>query len=740
MERSAGAPPTTLALTDDRATDPRTCGHKAATLASLSKAGFPCVGGTVIPAWIHQRQQTQDGAATEFANALDEIIGTFGESRLAVRSSGVVEDTAEASYAGIYTSVLDVCGLDELRAAVLRCWASAANVSVYRGEGATGDPPVAVLVQRLLEPDAAGAAFAQDPTSDVVGAVSVSAVRGRADRLMQGETSADEWTVASGAATRAGDAVDAISAGQAVAIAELTRRISTFLGYPAEVEWALLGSEIVVLQARPMTAGTARVVTWPAPSRGEWRRDIRLGEWLPEPVTPLFATWVLPEIDRRFRHMQWQRSGVLVPAPSYRLINGWYYHSPLGDRRSSVLLRGMVTHPVFACSMLAGRRWPWITNRLVVEREIAAFERNWPRRYRDLVATLGEGFDAMPARDVLTFVERVIELVSQYVWPMIVVGGAAWRVEHALARYYEKHLLPELNVPYHGLLVAPGPADDRVPHAVFTLDWYRPTLGEVFDGAPPPPASPTDDEAGRLERRCLAVLRRRQLRPERFTRLLTLARVSARRRRQYTMNLTRPWPILRQALHRLGAELTDRGVLACPEHLYFLTSEELRDALAEPSAVRGQDLAAERTREWKHQCGLRPPPALGTVACLLPLLLARPAPEASDSTGVLRGFGVSPGRATGRARLLDPMARTAVRPGDVVVVRSLVPALAPLIRNVGAIAAEAGSVAAHMSVIAREHGVPAVIGLHAVTDAVQDGDLITVDGTTGCVHLGGAAL
>jgi pyruvate,water dikinase len=86
------------------------------------------------------------------------------------------------------------------------------------------------------------------------------------------------------------------------------------------------------------------------------------------------------------------------------------------------------------------------------------------------------------------------------------------------------------------------------------------------------------------------------------------------------------------------------------------------------------------------------------------------------------------------------MAPTEAQPGDIVVVRSFVPALAPLIRNVGAIAADHGSVAAHMSVIAREHGVPAVIGLRSATEVVRDGDLITVDGTTGCIHLGGASL
>ena len=729
--------PDTVALTDARATDPLLCGRKAATLARLLRAGFPCADGLVVPAELHRRHHT-NGASAPLGPVLADIAAAFGDDRLAVRSSGVLEDTAEASYAGIYTSVLDVSGLEETGAAVLRCWASAANVTAYRGDNAD-TPLVAVLVQRLLEPEAAGAAFAQDPASAVAGAVSVSAVRGRADRLMSGETSADEWTVTSGTATRRGGA-DAITAHQAAAVADLTRRISVFLGYPAEVEWALTGDRITVLQARPMTAG-AEQVTWQVPGRGEWRRDIRLGEWLPEPVTPLFSSWVLPDIDRRFRRMQWRRSGVLVPTPSYRLVNGWYFHSPLGDRRSSALLRGMLPHPVFACSMLAGRRWPALTERFVVAPELAAFERHWPPRFRDLIASAANGFDDTAASDVLAFAEEVVGLVSSYVWPMTLVGGAAWRAEQALARYYDKHLRPELGRPHHGLLTTHGPAQEPVPHAVFTLDWYRPTLGELFDGAPPRPAARSGDETDRFERLCLSVLRRKNLRPDRFTHLLALARNGAHRRRQYTLALTRPWPVLRQALRRLGAELTDRGVLARPDDIHFLTRDELRVALAEHTPAPRQSLVAQRGREWKRQCGLRPPSVLGTVACLLPLLLARPEPEngETDTEGVLRGFGVSPGRATGRARLLDPMARTEVRPGEIAVVRSFVPALAPLIAEVGAVMAEQGSVAAHMSVIAREHGVPAVIGLRSVTELVRDGDLVTVDGTTGCVHLEGAS-
>ncbi|MET9405173.1 PEP/pyruvate-binding domain-containing protein [Streptomyces sp. NPDC002935] len=749
MDRWSAAPPTAVALTDDRAADPRVTGRKAATLAQLLTSGFPCADGMVVPAWIHQH--FQDSARTGWSDgeplahlerALDEITDVHGRAPLAVRSSGTVEDTSEASCAGLYTSVLDVTGTASLRAAVLKCWASAENAAPSHHEGATGTPPMAVLVQRMLEPDAAGAAFATDPTGGDAAAVSVSAVRGRADRLMQGETTADEWTVTASAATCVRNSYDAITSDQAAQIAELTRRVSTRLSCRAEVEWALLGGRITLLQARPMTAVDERVIAWQAPPRGEWRRDIRLGEWLPEPVTPLFATWFLPTVDLRFRRAQWRRSGVLVPTPSYRLVHGWYYHSPLGERRSSALLEGMLAHPGFACAMLAGRLWPAVTNRIVVAKETAVLESH-TRHCRALLGTVAAGFGGVSEHATADFVDRVIELVGDYVSPMLLVGGAAWRAEQALARYYRKTILPYTDEPYHGLLVDRGQADGVAPHAVSTLDWYRPTLGEIAHSTRPEPRPEAHtDTAERLKESCLSVLSRQKTDPALFNRLLTNARDTARLRRRYTGNLTEPWPVLRQAVHRLGAALEEKGVIDRPEDVHFLTYEELRAALSQGAPARRQELIAHRTSTWARQRALWPPLTLGTAAFLLPLLLGRPATQADgcDADGVLDGIGVSPGRATGRARLVDHPARADIAAGDVLVVRSLVPALAPLIARAGAVAADVGSVAAHMSVIAREYGVPAVVALHSVTRTVRDGDVITVDGTTGRVHRRGTVL
>ncbi|WP_432168852.1 PEP/pyruvate-binding domain-containing protein [Streptomyces sp. 1222.5] len=745
--RNPSDPPTTLALTDGRATDPQVTGYKAATLARLLREGFPCADGVVIPTWIHRRHQEDTATApigraghmAPLEHALVEITDLHPTEPLAVRSSGTAEDTVEASCAGLHTSVLDVTGPDALRTAVLECWASADNPARAGYAEAVDAPPMAVLVQRMLEPEAAGAAFATGSEGGGPGAVSVSAVRGRADRLMQGESPADEWTVTGTRADRLRSTCEVITSEQAVAVAELTRRVSAALSCRAEIEWALRDGDITLLQARPVTHADAVEPAWPVPARGEWRRDIRLGEWLPEPVTPLFATWFLPAVDLRFRRAQWQRSGVLVSTPSYRIVNGWYYHSPLGERRSVALLEGMLVNPRFACAMLAGRHRPSVSDRFVTAKETAALDHH-TRRYRELLSSVTAGFESMSELQVAEFVDRVVAVVGDYLWPMLLVGGAAWRAEQALARYYRRRLHPSLGAPYQELLVERGRSEPAPAHAVSTLDWYRPTLGEVAESADPRAAAPVPRAAGalRLEQACLSVLLQHNTDPAPFQRLLTLARDSARRRRLHTGKLTEPWPVLRRALHRLGSALVDQDVIDRPEDVHFLTLPELRSALSTGSGTSLREAVADRVSVWTRQRALRPPMALGTAACLLPLLLGRPTTESASDGDVLHGIGVSPGRATGRARIVDRPETARMAAGDILVVRSLVPALAPQIMRAAAVAADVGSVAAHMSVIAREYGVPAVVALHSVTRNIRDGDVITVDGTTGRVHRRGA--
>jgi pyruvate,water dikinase len=134
-----------LRLTEERAA---LAGAKAATLAALARAGFPVPEGWVIPA----------GTEPDF----DELGELIGDGPFAVRSSGIAEDLADASFAGMYETVLNVSGTKALEDAFRRCLDSAgADRAVrYRTEKtSTSDARMGVLVQRMVAADAAGVAF-----------------------------------------------------------------------------------------------------------------------------------------------------------------------------------------------------------------------------------------------------------------------------------------------------------------------------------------------------------------------------------------------------------------------------------------------------------------------------------------------------------------------------------------------------------------------------------------------------
>jgi rifampicin phosphotransferase len=269
-------------------------GSKAGALAELSAAGFAVPPGFVV---------TQAALADP---ALDERVaaaaGRLGGERFAVRSSAAAEDLPDASYAGLYETYLDVtpAGLGE---AVRRCFAAAGTerVHLYRDRWGGGSGPMAVLVQAMVSPVAAGVAFTAHPVTGDPHQAIVTAVAGLGDPLVSGETTGEEWTVATDGEpqrTRHGPGPGPVlTAAQAGAVAALARQVAERYRRPQDIEWAIDGEHrLWLLQARPMTS-LPPVASWAPPGPGLWMRNFRLGEWLPEAVTPLFGTWLLPVLE-----------------------------------------------------------------------------------------------------------------------------------------------------------------------------------------------------------------------------------------------------------------------------------------------------------------------------------------------------------------------------------------------------------------------------------------------------------
>jgi rifampicin phosphotransferase len=752
-------PPPVITLAQAARLDPAEAqallGTKAASLARLLGAGFPVPAGVVATA---AAAADWDQAYAQLRTEAAELGGEQGR-RFAVRSTASVEDLAGASFAGQYETVLDV-GLDELPDAVRQVLDSAvsARVAAYRQthpETAAADHSgsgagMAVLVQVMVAADAAGVAFTTNPLTGDRDEVVITAVRGLGERLVAGQATGDQWIVRDGHARHTRATEHAITADQARQIATLARRVHAHFATPQDLEWAITtdpsGSDgadgveggLWLLQARPMTA-LPDPVTWIPPTPGYWMRNLRLGEWLPEPMTPLFADWLLERLDHGERQATRDHVGAALEFP-HAAINGWYYlATPALSPRTiaTTLLQGRGRLLRFMRDAVLGPgRDPVAADR----RLLAGLAEQWRQellpRYQRLIQEGDQQLPTASSEQLAGIVDQVGAAAGEQLWSLAVVGGSAWKMEGTLARFYRQHLAATVNASVQELLVGlPGSQPDLPAHAVQSLDWAHPTAGEL-GWSPPQPSDRHRELATRREAltaQCVAVLGDRPQPQARFQALLAVAQRYASIREQQARQLTLGWPLLRRCALRLGETLHTHGVIDHAEDVFFLTRAELdtRGPLQEP--VHRRRAAWERQRRLLAPLTVGRPPRLLAKELLAAVEAVRTSgPAAQDA---IVGQPASPGRATGPVRIvhgLDDFDH--FQPGEVLVARATAPAWTPLFARAVAVVTDGGTLAAHASLVAREYGIPAVVATGDATARLDDGQLVTVDGSAGTVQ------
>lgn len=194
---------------------------------------------------------------------------------------------------------------------------------------------------------------------------------------------------------------------------------------------------------------------------------------------------------------------------------------------------------------------------------------------------------------------------------------------------------------------------------------------------------------------------------------------------------------LRRLTRRVGRRLVSDGVIANPDDVMFLRRGEIDELLVAPEDRRG--LVAERRDRHERERTLTPPAKVGTLRPADPD--AKPdrfegGRFASDDDRSLRGTGASAGVVRGTARVVfgpDDFAR--VGPGDIVVATASNPGWVPLFATAAGFVTDTGGVLSHAAVVAREFGIPAVVGTREGTKRIADGRQIEIDGTTGVVRL-----
>ena len=217
-------------------------------------------------------------------------------------------------------------------------------------------------------------------------------------------------------------------------------------------------------------------------------------------------------------------------------------------------------------------------------------------------------------------------------------------------------------------------------------------------------------------------------------------------------HLGRAWTVLRPFALELGQRLDEAGTLSSANDIFYLTTDELGRAIRSVVSVARLP-AAHRQKHYPKGAGL---PELATRArerrtlqerrksLRPPFLIPGPPPWApiesteqhQSSDNVLKGSPVSPGRVRGKACVIKSVEDfPALQPGSILVCPTTTPAWTPLFPQILGLVTDIGGILAHGSIVAREFGIPAVLGVGNATEMIQDGQFIAVDGEAGTVEL-----
>jgi pyruvate,water dikinase len=204
------------------------------------------------------------------------------------------------------------------------------------------------------------------------------------------------------------------------------------------------------------------------------------------------------------------------------------------------------------------------------------------------------------------------------------------------------------------------------------------------------------------------------------------ARIGLREHPKYY--IVRVLDLAKRAILEEGAGLVRAGLLRSPDEVFWFSLEELEGILRARQVDRAV-LIARRDR-FEHDAGLRPPRVITSEGEVV-----TGTPGAAVPEGALAGSAASAGVVEGRARIVRKLEGSRLEKGEILVAPYTDPAWTPLFPLASGVVTEVGGLMTHGAVVAREYGIPAVVGVDRATEAIPDGSLIRVNGSEGYVEI-----
>lgn len=228
-----------------------------------------------------------------------------------------------------------------------------------------------------------------------------------------------------------------------------------------------------------------------------------------------------------------------------------------------------------------------------------------------------------------------------------------------------------------------------------------------------------------------------------FRKLLRWAQHYGPYREEALFYMGAAWPVLRKFAFELGRRLVKIGTLSSPDRVFYLNTNELTRAFIAREEGRAivelGDTASDRYELREARKKLHPPPMVPEGRFMfgfIDMSFMETQKRNAKNSNILKGFAVSPGRVTGTASvIMSPADFENMKPDTILVCPATTPAWTTLFSQASALVTDIGGILAHGSIVAREYGIPAVMGTGNITRRIVSGTRIVVDGTAGTVTI-----
>ncbi len=674
--RSPTTHPPIVALDDPRAANAQVSGAKAAALAKAAANSLPVLAGMVVTtdAFTRPVADVEDDLRTAWARISD-----FGRQPIVVRSSSTIEDNANSSMAGMFTSVLDVTSWDGFRLALDTVLASS-NVVALTGPAARSRvrAPMAVLVQPQLTATVGGVLFGLDPVSGRRDRLVVSASEAGPSAVVSGEVDGTRYVLSRHGRRLEGQTGTAgpLTPFQLRRLAALARQAEHVFGGPQDVEWAFgPDGRLWLLQSRPITAAAADALDAHGPVLGPGP----VAETFPDALSALEEDlWVGPLRDGLRTALS-----LAGTAPKRRLATSPVVTTAGGRVAADLELLGATDAPTSFLRRLDPRP---PARRLVAAWRVGRLRAALPALADDLLTVADR--DLLDVPDLATLSDReLISLLGRAGTALASLHGHEVLMGWLVTSTSSSTTAASVALRALASARADGMSDDDivatypgvlalVPPRIGSVTVLPPTVDGlgVAHEADPGSDGPEPDRP--------AVLRE-----------------ALRLRARWVQELTA------KAAEQLGRRLADKGVLAQAAHVRHLRLEELATAVHRGRLPDDVDI-----EERAHITEGAPLPTrfrLTNTATVVPVAgRARRSRRFGGREGVGAGAGAGTGAGGGRGMGPVHIGDDPPAVGSVLVVRTLDPGLASVLPRLGGLVAETGSFLSHLAILAREARYP----------------------------------